>query len=319
MNAELLEVRDLRVFYWSDRGPIRAVDGVTFDIMRGERFGIVGESGCGKSTMAMALLRLLRSPGRIEGGQVLLGGIDLATLGEREMRRQRWRAISLIPQGAMNALNPTMTIYNQTADAIWAHGDYIHGGSSLRSRVDALLGTVGLSTGVASMYPHELSGGMKQRVCIAMAIALQPELIVADEPTSALDVIVQRVVAQTLVRVVEELGASLLLIGHDMGLQAQLVGRLAVMYAGKIVEVGSVKEVFTEALHPYTRLLIASLPSLRERHVLRGIPGLPPSLLAAPANCRFHPRCPTTMKVCQQEEPALREVSPGRWVACHLY
>jgi peptide/nickel transport system ATP-binding protein len=218
----------------------------------------------------------------------------------------------------MNALNPTMTIFNQIADAFWTHGDSDERGTSLRSRVDALLGTVGLSGRVGPMYPHELSGGMKQRVCIAMAIALRPRLIVADEPTSALDVIVQRVVAQTLVRVVEGLGASLMLIGHDMGLQAQLVDRLAVMYAGKIVEIGPVAEMFAEPLHPYTRLLIGSLPSLRARHALKGIPGLPPALLTPLTNCRFAPRCPLAIEVCQREEPPLREVAPGRWVACHL-
>jgi len=319
MSETLLAVRELRVSYWMERGPLRAVDGVTFTLRPGERFGIVGESGCGKSTLAAALLRVLRPPGRIEGGEVWLNGVELTGLSEAAMRRYRWRELSLIPQGAMNSLNPVMRIFDQLADAIWTHEGERVTPAEVRRRVEELLAMVGLSRRVASLYPHQLSGGMKQRVCIAMAMALRPRLIIADEPTSALDVIVQRVVAQTLLRVVDEVGAALILIGHDMGLQAQLVDRLAIMYAGRLVETGTVEEIFDRPQHPYTRLLIESLPSLEVRQLPRGIPGLPPSLLQPPAGCAFHPRCPHAMEVCRREPPVLRETAPGRLVSCHLY
>jgi len=317
-DGTLLSVEHLRVYYHTRRGPVRAVDDISFTVRRGERFGIVGESGCGKSTTALALMRMIKPPGRIEHGRVLLNGIDVLGLGKEEMRRMRWRTISLIPQGAMNSLNPVMRVRDQIADAITTH-EGSRPSSELRERIDHVLNTVGLPRHVAHMFPHELSGGMKQRVCIAMAIVLQPQLLIADEPTSALDVVVQRVVAQTLLDVQEKMGVSLVLIGHDMGLQAQLVDRLAVMYAGKIVEIGPVEAVFREPLHPYTQLLIAAIPSPKEKKPLRGIPGLPPPLLNPPPGCVFHPRCPFAMDVCRVRAPIFREVRPGRQVACHLY
>lgn len=317
-NNSILQVEDLKVYYWTERGPIKAVDGISLSVGKGERFGIVGESGCGKSTTAMSLLRLIKPPGSIEGGRIALDGTDITRLTEEEMRKIRWSRISLIPQGAMNSLNPVMRVGGQIADAITTHEGSKRQGD-LKGRIRELFGTVGLPGRVYNMYPHELSGGMKQRVCIAMAIALKPQLIIADEPTSALDVVVQRVVTQTLIGVQEDLGASLVLIGHDMGLQAQLVDRLAVMYAGKVAEVGPVQEMYNDPLHPYTQLLIASVPSVKEKKVLKSIPGLPPMLLSPPPGCIFHPRCPQAMEVCRSEVPRLREVRPGRLVACHLY
>jgi peptide/nickel transport system ATP-binding protein len=315
----LLEVEDLRVYYETPRGSVRAVDGVSFTVNRGERFGMVGESGCGKSTTAMTLLRLLREPARVVGGRVCLDGVDLLRLSERALRRVRWRDLSLVPQGAMNALNPVMRVRDQIGDALTTHERGITP-AALRRRVDEVLAVVGLPGRVADMFPHELSGGMKQRVCIAMAIVLRPKLIIADEPTSALDVVVQRVVAQTLSDVVERLGASLILIGHDMGLQAQLVDRMAVMYAGRIAEIGSVEEIFQQPTHPYTRMLISSLPSLRERRMPRAIPGLPPALLAPPPGCLFHPRCPYARDACSQSVPLPRPVNGGAHVAaCHFF
>jgi peptide/nickel transport system ATP-binding protein len=318
MNESILEVRDLRVYYHTPRGPIKAVDGISFAIPKGERFGLVGESGCGKSTAAMALLRLIQPPGRIEGGQARLDDVDLFTLSDDELRSVRWSRLSLIPQGAMNSLNPVMRVREQMGDAIVAHEGRQSAGE-LQERIERLLSTVGLPRRVAAMYPHELSGGMKQRVCIAMAISLGPQLIIADELTSALDVVVQRVVTQTLVEVQERLGASLILIGHDMGLQAQLVDRLAVMYAGRIAEIADAATAFGSPLHPYTRLLISSVPSTKQRKVLQAIPGLPPALLNPPPGCLFHPRCPAAMEQCRAEAPTLREVEVGHWVACHLY
>jgi len=314
----LLSVRDLKVFYWTPSGPVRAVDGVSFFIQPGERFGLVGESGSGKSTMILAIMKLIQPPGSIEGGQVILGGLDLTALKEREMQKVRWAKVSYIPQGAMNSLNPVMKVKEQIKDAILAH-EGSRAKSGLQRRIETLLEMVGLPRRVAELYPHELSGGMKQRVCIATAVALKPQLIIADEPTSALDVVVQRMIAQTLLDVREKIGASLLLIGHDMGLQAQMVDRLGVMYAGQLAEIATIEDVFADPLHPYTRLLISAVPSIKKREQPKGIPGLPPSLLNPPAGCRFYPRCPFAMDKCKVEAPRLQEVKPGRWVSCHLY
>ena len=318
MSDHALKVEDLKVYYWTDRGPIKAVDGIDLEIRKGERFGIVGESGCGKSTTAMSLLRLIKSPGSIENGRIVLDGADILALDDEEMRSVRWSRISLIPQGSMNSLNPVIKIGSQIADAVVAH-EGSGGRAAAKARIIELLGMVGLPARVYGMYPHELSGGMKQRVCIAMAIVLQPQVIVADEPTSALDVVVQRVVTQTLIKVQERLGAALVIIGHDMGLLAQLVDRLAVMYAGKVAEVSPAEDIYKDPLHPYTQLLIGSIPSVKEKKRLEGIPGLPPALLEPPSGCIFHPRCPHAMEQCSREVPEYREVKPGRMVACHLF
>jgi oligopeptide/dipeptide ABC transporter ATP-binding protein len=249
----------------------------------------------------------------------LLGGTNILDLGDEEMRQVRWTRISLIMQGAMNSLNPVMRIKDQIADVIVQHQDQPQPPKELDERIENLLGMVGLPARAINMFPHELSGGMKQRVCIAMAMALEPDIIIADEPTSALDVVVQRVVAQTLVEVGERLGASLLLIGHDMGLQAQLVHRLGVMYAGRLAEVGDIGVMFKKPLHPYTQLLTSSLPSIKRRTMPKGIPGLPPALINPPPGCLFHPRCPRVMDVCREVVPELRELEAGHVVACHLY
>lgn len=317
-SRPLLTVEDLCVYFWTGRGPVRAVDGVTFTVRRKERFGLVGESGCGKSTTAMAILRLIKPPGCIEGGRILLDGEDLLPLTKEEMRQVRWRRVALVPQGAMNSLNPIMRIRDQIADAIATHEE----GSTrqeIAARILELLDTVELPPRVADLYPHELSGGMKQRVCIAMATALNPQLIIADEPTSALDVVVQRAVMQTLIDIQEQLESSLIFIGHDMGLTAQVVNRIGVMYAGKLMEVADVREIYKEPLHPYTQALIASLPSVKEKRKKVGIAGLPPFLLNPPPGCIFHPRCPHAMPLCSQAVPEYRELRLGHFVACHLY
>ena len=318
MSEHALKVEALKVYYWTARGPIKAVDGIDLEVRKGERFGIVGESGCGKSTTAMSLLRLIKPPGSIENGRVILDGADILALDDEEMRSVRWSRISLIPQGSMNSLNPVIKIGSQIADAVVAH-EGSGGRAEAKARIIELLGMVGLPARVYGMYPHELSGGMKQRVCIAMAIVLQPQVIVADEPTSALDVVVQRVVTQTLIKVQERLGAALIIIGHDMGLLAQLVDRLAVMYAGKVAEVSPAEDIYQDPLHPYTQLLIGSIPSVKEKKRLEGIPGLPPALLEPPSGCIFHPRCPHATEQCSREVPEYREVRPGRMVACHLF
>ncbi|MGH2561807.1 MAG: ABC transporter ATP-binding protein [Thermomicrobiales bacterium] len=318
-NGEALRVEDLHVQYRTDAGMARAVNGVTFAIRKGERFGLVGESGCGKSTTANAILRLIKPPGEIAGGRVFVDGVDLLSVNDERMRALRWTKLALVMQGAMNSLNPVMRVGDQIADGVRAHVDRRPSPVEMEERLARLLTAVGLPERVAKMYPHELSGGMKQRACIAMAMALEPSLIIADEPTSALDVVMQRIVAQTLVDVGERLGASLLMIGHDMGLQARLVHRIGIMYAGDLVEVADVDAIFRRPQHPYTRLLISSVPSLKERRMPKAIPGLPPSPVRRPTGCPFHPRCPHAMAVCREVTPKARELAPGQVVACHLY
>jgi len=318
-NAAVLDVRDLRVSYHTAAGPVRAVNGVSFFLRPGERLGLVGESGSGKTTTALSLMRLLQGSAGIEGGEVLLDGVDLLRLSEEEMRLARFADIALIPQGAMNSLNPMMKVGEQLRDTIRAHRKVRNSSVPVDTRIQEALGSVELPAGVMDSYPHELSGGMKQRVCIAMAILLNPKVIIADEPTSALDVVVQRQVMETLRRVQEALGAAVILVGHDMGLMAQFVDRIGVMYGGKLVELGPVRGIFKDPLHPYTQLLIKSLPNLGAREDFRGIPGMTPSLLAPPPGCTFHPRCPYAMPRCSVDVPVLAEVNPDRWVSCHLY
>ncbi len=315
MSASVLQVRNLCVQYETDAGPIKAAEDVTFDLARSERMGLVGESGSGKSTTVLALLRMVTPPGRIRGGQVLLDGVDLMALSPEQMRRMRGSAISLIPQAAMNSLNPVMRVRDHFYDTIYAH-DRTMNRARLAEHTATLIEAVGLRPNVLGMFPHELSGGMKQRVCIAMGICLRPKVIIADEPTSALDVVVQRQVMETLGRIQRQLEASIILVGHDMGLMAQFVDKIGIMYAGRLVELGPVTDVFRLPLHPYTRLLINTLPSLDAKAVFKGIPGQTPSLLNAPPGCAFHARCPDAVGDCWTTPQVLTEVLPGRWVAC---
>ena len=314
----LLEIRDLSVHFETRRGLARAVNQVDLDLYAGERFGLVGESGSGKTTMILALLRMIEKPGRIVGGQVLMDDVDLLQLNAAQVRQIRLSRIAMIPQGAMNSLNPVVRIRDQMILTMREHGEDGTAAEML-GRVAELLEKVGLRTDVGSLYPHELSGGMKQRVCIAQAISLRPKLILADEPTSALDVVVQRQIMQTLRSLQEELDASVLLVGHDMGLMAQFAERVGIMYGGKLVEVGRVEDIFRNPQHPYTRLLISSIPSFASRGEFKGIPGVALSLLNTPAGCLFHPRCPQAMPRCSRQLPQLREVSSGQQAACLLY
>jgi peptide/nickel transport system ATP-binding protein len=256
----VMRVSGLTVTY-DARGP-SAVDDVSFELRPGEMLGLVGESGSGKTSTAMAVLGLIKPPARVLAGSVQLNGEDLLAVPKRTLRRMRWSEISLVPQGAMNALSPVMRVGKQIEDGIRAHEKQISR-EQMRARIAELLASVDLEPQVASMYPHELSGGMKQRVCIAMAIALRPKVVVADEPTSALDVVVQKSVARTLADVRRRLGVSVLLIGHDMALQAQIADRVGVMWRGRLVEVGPVRSIFGDPAHPYTQLLLRSVPSLR--------------------------------------------------------
>lgn len=316
MPAPILELERLCVAYDHPRGRIRAVDDVSLALSPGERLGLAGESGSGKSTLALAILRMIKPPGNIEAGVVRFMGSPLGDLDEEGMRALRLAGIALVPQGSMNSLNPVSRIGRQIADAFADHGLRLDRGER-QQRIADLLAQVGLPATVARMYPHELSGGMKQRACIAIAICLRPKVIIADEPTSALDVVIQRQVMATLARVQRDLGAAVILIGHDMGLMAQFVDRLAVMYAGRLVEVAPIAQIITRPRHPYAQALIAALPSLQRRDTLSGIPGLAPSLHELPSGCAFHPRCPLAIERCRRERPAVRETE-GAVVACHL-
>ena len=316
MSEPILCVEGLRVAFDHPQGPVPAVDDVGFALAPGERFGLAGESGSGKSTLALAILRMIKPPGRIAAGEVWLAGQRLADLDDEGVREVRLAGIALVPQGSMNSLNPVLRIGRQIADTLADHGLRL-GRTEQERRIKALLADVGLPQTVSRMYPHEHSGGMKQRACIAIAISLRPKVIIADEPTSALDVVVQRQVMATLARVQQDLGAAVILIGHDMGLMAQFVDRLAVMYAGRLVEVAPIAEIITKPRHPYTRALIAALPSLERRGALAGIPGLAPLLRDLPPGCAFHPRCPQATDRCRIEKPMARDIA-GAQVACHV-
>ncbi len=313
----LLRVENLSVLFETHAGTGPAVDEVSFTMKPGERMGLIGESGCGKTTMATAIMGLVRPPGRVAGGRVLLDGTDLLSLSSEALRKMRLKEIALVPQAAMNSLNPVMVIREQMVDAIRVHHPTMSE-PELDTMVETALVKVGLPAETASRYPHQLSGGMKQRVTIAIATVLGPQLIIADEPTSALDVVVQQRVMLTLGQVQKELGAATILIGHDMGLIAQFSDTIGVLYAGKLVERGDIDTILDAPCHPYTRLLIDSLPRVEVASEFIGIPGLPPALFDRPAGCRFHPRCPFAFDRCHVETPELQLVN-GRQVACHLY
>ena len=317
MTDTVLRVKDLDVHYYTDAGIVYANNQVSFELKARERLGLVGESGSGKSTMALALMRMIKPPGRIAAGKIWLGDTDLTRVPDDQMRLIRAREISMIPQGAMNSLNPVMRVKDQLIDSLVDHGVNL-GKAELLERAYEALEAVELDRRVAMMYPHELSGGMKQRVCIAISIAMHPKVIIADEPTSALDVVTQRQVMQTIGRLQEEMGSAVILIGHDMGLMAQFADRMAVMYAGMMMEMGSVKDTFTTPLHPYTQLLIESLPLLGRRGVFKSIPGITPLLRDLPAGCVFHTRCPKAIDICRERVPEYAEVRPTHWAACHL-
>lgn len=325
--ATLLELRDLNIWYSTGKGESKAVNGLTLKIERNEIFGLAGESGCGKSTLINGIMRLIKLPGHIQSGEAVfyrtedsgrIDPVDLLALDQESMRQLRWRNISYIPQSAMNVLNPVLKIEEQIMDAVRTHSHVSK--QEAAQRIAEQLEMVGLSRNVAHMYPHELSGGMKQRVTIACATVLKPDLLIADEPTTALDVNVQRVILQELIEIREKLGLTILYVTHDMAVHAQLADRIGIMYAGLIMEVASTNEILEEPLHPYSRALVESIPEIGgERRRIEGLPGAVPSPLAWPTGCPFHPRCPRVMAVCREARPELIEYKPGRSVACHLY
>ncbi|MBN63373.1 MAG: dipeptide/oligopeptide/nickel ABC transporter ATP-binding protein [Gemmatimonadetes bacterium] len=315
----MLDIRGMEVHFETRRGIARAVNEVDLTLYKGERFGLVGESGSGKTTLILALLRMIKTPGFIAGGSATFDdGTDLIQLSQADVRQARLARVAMVPQGAMNSLNPVMRIGDQLILTMREHG--IEGErEQWLKRVEELLDKVGLKPEAARLYPHELSGGMKQRVCIAQAISLNPQLILADEPTSALDVVVQRQIMQTLRQLQHELGATVLLVGHDMGLMAQFAERVGIMYGGKLVEVGTVHDIFHNPQHPYTQLLISSIPSFETKGEFKGIPGVALSLLDPPSGCLFHPRCPQATERCKAEEPRLAEVAPNQLASCLLH
>ncbi len=317
-GAPLLEVRDLKTHFKLPQGWVKAVDGVSFGLADGEALGLAGESACGKTTTALSLVQLLPSNGKIRGGSVELFGIDLVGKSERAMERYRWREISIVFQGAMNALNPVIRVRDQIAEPL----RYRLGQSESVSRARAveLLDLVGIPKKRSDAYPHELSGGMRQRAMIAMALACDPAIVIGDEPTTALDVMVQAQILELLERLRRDLGLSLILITHDLSVLAETCDRVLVMYAGKVAEEGPVRRVFTAPRHPYTRKLVGSFPNLRgDRRTLEVITGQPPDLLAPPPGCRFAPRCEFAMPVCTEVVPPEVRFSDGVRVACHLY
>ncbi len=320
----LLEARGLTVEYVTREQPVRAVDGIDLAIRPGEVLGLAGESGCGKSTVANALMQVLRPPARVAAGSVLFRGEDLAGRSREQLRRFRWRNVSMVFQSAMNALNPVMRVGDQFVDMMRAH-ERISKQHALR-RAAELLDVVGIDRRRVRAYPHELSGGMRQRVIIAMALALNPELVIMDEPTTALDVVVQREILQQVRELQGDLGFAVLFITHDLSLLVEFAHRIAIMYAGELVEEAPAAEIHRDPRHPYTIGLMQSFPPLHGPVVrMTGIPGAPPDLAAPPRGCRFHPRCPrcspddASLYARQTTEgPVLREVAPGHRVACHL-
>lgn len=305
--------------YHTTEGPVRAVDGVDLTVGRGEILGVVGESGSGKTTLVTSLMRLIKPPGRIlKGGEMLLDGEDLFRLPRSEMPARRGRDLALIPQSAMHALNPVIPVDKQVAEAITAHGE---ASSKVALRIAReRLQEVGIPPERHSAYPHELSGGMRQRCVIAMTIANQPKLVIADEPVSGLDVVVQALILRLISDLKESRSLSMILVSHDLPTVARVCDHIAVMYAGRIVETGEARTVFEKPLHPYTRALMEAVPRVRgPKQELRSIPGDPPDLHRLPPGCNFEPRCPAAFADCKAVDPSLEEVEPGRKVACLLY
>jgi peptide/nickel transport system ATP-binding protein len=312
----LLEVRELTMHYQTRAGEVYALDGVSFVLERGEALGLVGESGCGKTSLALALLRLLPENARIKQGQILFEKLDLLALTQEEMRRVRWNEISMVFQGAMNSLNPVYRVGDQILEAILTH-DPTTQLKEARSKVAQLFELVGLDPERIDHYPHEYSGGMKQRAVIAMALACDPKVVIADEPTTALDVIVQDKILREMRRIQNELNMSMIYVSHDIAVIAEVADTMGVMYAGKLVERGSVQQIFSHPVHPYTEALLSAFPSIQgQRRHLHSLPGEPPDLLYPPPGCRFHPRCPYATEICTREEPPLLTHREGQLAAC---
>jgi oligopeptide/dipeptide ABC transporter ATP-binding protein len=313
---KLLEVNHLKTYFKTSKGMLKAVDDVSFDLDYGEALGLVGESGCGKTTSALSIAKLLPKEGRIVGGEILLEGVDMVRQPETEIRKRRWKDVSIIFQGAMNALNPVMTVGEQIVEAIVLHeGDTK---DQALKKTENLLELVEIPRDRIHHYPHEFSGGMKQRAMIAMALACQPKIIIGDEPTTALDVMIQAQILNLLEKLRKELSMGMILITHDLAILGETCDKIAVMYAGRIVETGSVKDLFNHASHPYTKRLIGCFPNIQgEKVIPEGIEGFPPNLLDPPTGCPFHPRCEFAADICRQSMPESVNIGGKHVVACH--
>jgi peptide/nickel transport system ATP-binding protein len=319
MSEPVLQVRNLSVDYPTRAGVVRAVDDVDLTVQRGEVLGLVGESGCGKSTLGMAIMRLLRPPGKSVGGEIVFNGHNLLELGEVEMRRLRGGRVSMVFQDPMTCLNPLQRVSDHIVETIRTHQPEVSDREA-RNEAAALMDRLGIRAERMDDYPHQLSGGMRQRVMIGLALALNVDLIIADEPTTSLDVIVEAQFLDLLRDLQRQFNLTIILITHNIGVVAELADRVAVMYAGKLVELADVYPLFDDPLHPYTQGLLNSVPniSLTEDH-LQIMGGSPPDLINPPSGCRFHPRCPSVMDRCWVEGPPFGEIRPGRWAACWLY
>lgn len=314
MSDTLLSVEDLTMHYFTRQGEVKAVDGISFSLKRRQSMGLVGESGCGKSSIAISLLKLLPDNGRLLNGRIMLDGVDLFQLNDTQMQSIRWNKISIVFQAAMNSLNPVYKVGDQIIEAIEAHMELSR--AEANQKVRDLFEMVGLDPGFINRYPHEYSGGMKQRAVIAMALSCDPDVIIADEPTTALDVIVQDRILREIRAIQKRLDMSMIYISHDMAVIAEVSDIVGVMYAGKLVEVGDTIEIFQRPIHPYTQALMSAFPSVTgEKHELTSLPGEPPNLIDPPKGCRFHPRCQYATSACREEEPPI--VRRGEhWAAC---
>jgi peptide/nickel transport system ATP-binding protein len=302
--------------YATRRGEVWAVDDVSFDVARGQSLGLVGESGCGKTSVAISLLRLLPDNARFLGGHVYLDGVDVLALDERDILRVRWKGISMVFQAAMNALDPVYRVGDQIVEALQVHFETM-AKVEARRRVAELFRMVGLDPALMDRYPHEFSGGMRQRAVIAMALSCQPDVIIADEPTTALDVIVQNRILRQMRAIQDELDMGMIYISHDIAVIAEVSDRIGVMYAGRMCELADAVDVFERPIHPYTFALMSAFPSIKgERRELKTLPGEPPDLMNPPPGCRFHPRCPRATAVCQESPPSFEDMGDGHFAAC---
>ncbi|WP_456367532.1 ABC transporter ATP-binding protein [Thermococcus sp.] len=318
MSRPVLEVKNLKMYYFTSKGVVKAVDNVSFTLNKGEVLGLAGESGCGKSSLGFTLLGMPTPPGKIVDGSIKIDGREIVGLPEDVLRREiRWQKISMIFQGAMNALNPVYTVGYQMIEPLIYHKGMDQ--EEALDRAQRYLELVGLDPEIVYRYPHELSGGMKQRVVIAMALLMEPSVVIADEPTTALDVIVQAQIINLMKRLKKELNLSMIFITHDLSILAEISDKVAIMYAGKIIEIGDSEKIYYEPAHPYTQKLLAAIPRLHEDvERLEFIPGQPPNLIEPPKGCRFHPRCPYVMDICMEQEPEMKEIDKDHYAACWL-
>ncbi len=313
---EILSVKDLKTYFKIGGKELKAVDGVSFSLLSGEALGLVGESGCGKTTTALSIMRLLSQNGRIAGGEIIFCGEDIVKKSDREIREIRWKDISIIFQGAMNALNPVIAVGDQIKEAILLHEKTSE--NEARKRVKELFELVEIDKKRVRQYPNEFSGGMRQRVMIAMALACRPKVIIGDEPTTALDVMVQAQIFELIGKLRAELGMAMILITHDLSVLSDTCERAAIMYGGKILECGRIEELYSNPMNPYTNLLLSSYPDItKDKKMPSSIPGSPPELINPPQGCRFHPRCPYSLEKCKNVEPAIEFVSETHSYSCH--